>query len=105
MRSDNSRSAPRIGRQRGGAYVEAWSWSAPVDAFVREVIEERPLLNVCSGASDFGDVTMDKHHPRADVQGDWLSLPFGDDSFAAVFSDPPWNAGYKADTAHFVQEA
>lgn len=98
--------APKMtGRHRGGAYEDAWSWSAPVDSFVREVVTERPLLNVCSGATDFGDTAMDKYHPGADVRGDWLNLPFAADSFGAVFSDPPWNSGYKRDTALFVQEA
>jgi hypothetical protein len=41
----------------------------------------------------------------ADVKADWRDLPFSDDSYGAVFADPPWNSGYKADVALFVREA
>jgi hypothetical protein len=62
------------------------------------------LLNVCSGREPFGDVTMDRYEP-ANVQGDWVNLPFKRDSFGAVFADPPWNAGYKEQVSLFVNEA
>lgn len=85
-------------------YVEAFSWTASIQRFLEAVITERPLLNVCSGRTPWGDVTLDRYEP-ADVQGDWTRLPFADDSFAAVFADPPWNAGYKTQVAQFVREA
>jgi hypothetical protein len=47
---------------------------------------------------------MDRYE-AADVQGDWANLPFARDSFAAVFADPPWNAGYKCAVSDFVNEA
>jgi hypothetical protein len=84
-------------------YIEAFSWTGTIQRFLNEVVPERPLLNVCAGKTAWGDVTMDKFEP-ADVRGEWTSLPFGDDTFEAVFADPPWNAGYKEDCAAFVKE-
>ena len=85
-------------------YIEAFSWTDSIDAFLRENVRERPLLNVCSGKNPFGDVTMDKYEP-ADVNGEWTHLPFSRSSFAAVFADPPWNAAYKEQVSLFVNEA
>jgi hypothetical protein len=85
-------------------YREAFAWTRSIDDFIRWEIQEQPLLHVCSGSSDFGDVTLDKYEP-ADVEGDWTNLPFESDSFAAVFADPPWNSGYKSAVAEFMREA
>ena len=71
---------------------------------MRYHVTERPLLNVCSGASAFGDTTVDLYEP-ADVRASWTDLPFADDSYGAVFADPPWNSGYKSDVAAFMREA
>jgi hypothetical protein len=85
-------------------YREAFSWTRSIDEFVQHVVSETPLLNVCAGRSPWGDVTLDLHEP-ADVQGDWTQLPFDDDSFGAVFADPPWDSGHKAEVAAYVREA
>lgn len=86
-------------------YVEAFSWTATIDRFVRDVVTERPLLNVCSGRSAWGDVTIDLYEP-ADVVADWGGpWPFRSDAFAAVFADPPWNAGHRDRVASYVREA
>ena len=85
-------------------YIEAFSWTDSIDEFLRMQVVERPLLNVCSGKNKFGSVGMDKYEP-SDVQGDWTSLPFSRDSFAAVFADPPWNSGYKLAVSEFVNDA
>jgi hypothetical protein len=85
-------------------YVEAFSWPGSVSAFLSLYVSERPLLHVCSGRSDFGDTTCDLYEP-ADVKANWTALPFPDDSYAAVFADPPWNSGYKGDVAAFMREA
>jgi hypothetical protein len=74
------------------------------DDFIRWNVREKPLLNVCSGAGDFGDTTVDLYAP-ADVCADWTDLPFPADSYGAVFADPPWNSGYKSDVAAFMREA
>ncbi len=86
-------------------YIEAFSWTGTIQRFLDEVVTERPLLNVCSGKTRWGDaVTMDRYEP-ADVKGSWVFLPFGNDAFGAVFADPPWNGHYKSDVALFVREA
>jgi hypothetical protein len=85
-------------------YIRAFSWTDTIQRFLDEVVTERPLLNVCSGTTPWGDVTMDLYEP-ADTNGDWEELPFADDGFAAVFADPPWNGGHKKQVAAFVREA
>ena len=85
-------------------YIEAFSWTKTIQKFLDQVVKEHPLLNVCSGRTPWGDVTMDKYE-SSDVKGDWTSLPFDDNSFGAVFADPPWNAGYKKEVAQYVAEA
>lgn len=85
-------------------YIEAFSWTGSIQRFLDTVVTERPLLNVCSGRTPWGTVTMDRYEP-ATVQGSWTHLPFAEDSFQAVFADPPWNGGHKADVAAFVREA
>ena len=85
-------------------YVEAFSWDGRVDRFLAAYVRETPLLHVCSGRSSFGTTTLDLYEP-ADVKASWTDLPFPDDSYAAVFADPPWNSGYKADVAAFMREA
>lgn len=85
-------------------YVEAFSWPRGVSDLLAVVVRETPVLHVCSGRSDFGDTTCDLYEP-ADVQADWTALPFDDDSYGAVFADPPWNSGYKEAVADFMREA
>ncbi len=91
-----------------GRYVPAFSWHRSIEKFLEHVITESPLLHVCSGPhSRFGDVRADRHvMPHAPgVKADWLNLPFRDDSFAAVFGDPPWGLGYMKDCGDFCKEA
>lgn len=85
-------------------YIEAFSWTGTIQHFLEQVVTESPLLNVCSGTTLWGDVRMDYYEP-ADVNGSWTHLPFATDSFAAVFADPPWNAGYKKAVSEFVLDA
>lgn len=94
--------------KKGGRYVEAFSWHKDIEACLRELIHESPLLHVCSGPnSQFGAIRVDRHVrpiPPAAI-ADWTSLPFADNSFAAVFADPPWNIGYMKACADFCKEA
>lgn len=85
-------------------YVEAFKWTGTIQRFLDRVVIERPLLNVCSGRTAWGDVTLDQWEP-ASVNADWTALPFETDSFGAVFADPPWNGGHKQEVAAFVREA
>jgi len=91
-------------------YIKAFSWPKDIERFLKESIRERPLLNVCCGESLFGDVRMDKYNDYSlfappDVIGDMEELPFENDSFGAVFSDPPWYANYKQKSANFIKDA
>lgn len=86
-------------------YQKTWSWPPSVERFLVETIREAPLLNVCSGRTCFGHVRVDAHHPDATVKADWLKLPFTDNSFAAIFCDPPWYANYMKDCGTFMREA
>jgi hypothetical protein len=95
-------------KQMAGRYVPTFSWPGSIEKFVNHIITESPLLHVCAGPqSQIGDVRVDRHvtpHAPA-VKADWLALPFKDDSFGAVFADPPWGIGYMADSAKFCEEA
>ena len=93
--------------QRGNQltrYIEAFSWTDSIDKFVREMVIERPILNVCSGRVDFGDIKADLYEP-SDVRTDMVALPFADNSFGCVFCDPPWDASMKRKIASFCAEA
>lgn len=85
-------------------YREGFSWTGTVESFLLRVVVERPLLAVCSGRSDFGDVKCDRYE-LSDVRSDWRELPFKSDSFGAVFADPPWDAAYKRDVAAWMRES
>src|SRR4030065_1058655 len=85
-------------------YIEIFSWTGSIQAWLDKIVPERRLLNVCSARQAFGDVTIDLYEP-ADVRGNWMALPFLRDSFGAVFADPPWDAEYKQHVARFVREA
>lgn len=85
-------------------YVEAFSWSDSMRLWLETYVRERPALHVCSGRSEWGDTTVDLYEP-ADIRADWCSIPVASDSYASVFADPPWNSGYKEDSARFIREA
>jgi len=85
-------------------YREAFSWTRSIDEFVQWEVTEAPLLHVCSGRSEWGDTTVDLFEP-ADVKASWTDLPFPDDSYGAVFADPPWDSGHKMEVAAFMREA
>jgi len=91
-----------------GKYVPAFSWHSHISNFLATIVQEAPLLHVCAGpSSKFGDVRIDRHvapQPPGAI-ADWTALPFRDDSFAAVFADPPWNLGQMKSCADFCHEA
>jgi hypothetical protein len=94
-------------------YIPAFSWPHSIERFLKEIITEKPILNVCSGDSYFGDAQLERYYFPKDwyltngmkVKGDARALPFKDDSFGAIFSDPPWNAGWKVTCGVFCNEA
>jgi hypothetical protein len=84
-------------------YIEAFTWTNTIDNFLRVILTERPLLHVCAGKSDIGDVTIDKF-TRADITADMCDLPFKDNSFRAVFCDPPWDCSMRKEIARALPE-
>lgn len=89
--------------------MKAFSWPADIESFIRSIIIEKPILNVCAGESEFGDIRIDKFHSPyfypIDAKADMIALPFKNDAFGAVFCDPPWNDAYVKMTAQFCGEA
>lgn len=85
-------------------YIEAFSWPSNIQTFLETIIKEKPLLNVCSGATSWGDRTVDLFE-KADLHQDWTALDFPADTFGAVFADPPWDAAYKRQCSLFMHRA
>jgi hypothetical protein len=81
--------------KKGKTRLESsWVWNKSVTDFVRSRIRGRSL-NVCAGMSDLGDVRVDLDpKDRKAIKGDMSNLPFPDNSFDTVISDPPWRIGY-----------
>ncbi|MEM3670026.1 MAG: methyltransferase domain-containing protein, partial [Nitrososphaerota archaeon] len=52
-----------------------------------------PSLHVFCGESRLGDVRVDLF-TDADVRADGFRLPFRDNVFMSIVSDPPWNMPY-----------
>ena len=85
---------------------QSWVWREKVIDFVKDRIKGHSL-NVCAGKNLICDVNLDadtearfkgQYHLREFkgefVQGDMNDLPFDDESFDTVVSDPPWRIGY-----------
>lgn len=87
MKLVDDRIAPRSTTMR---YRSAWGFERPVRDLVRSWLEdcESPVVHVCSGASNIGDVQIDLFHPSADVRADARQLPV--DHVPTIVCDPPW---------------
>lgn len=96
-------------RARGGGveWRPAWKWPDEAEALIRDQLEDapRPVVNVCSGATEIGDLTLDLDHPRADVQADARALPLADETAGTVLMDPPWTIQNLAERQRFITEA
>ena len=94
---------------RSTRYVPAWSWPKEVAEFLKETITETPILHSGAGASDLGDIRIDKFkadlfHPM-DARADWNHLPFKDNAFGAVLMDPPWKVSAMKEISLAYREA
>jgi len=71
-----------------------WVWNETVTEFVKDRIEGHSL-NVCAGKNPLCDVNLDLDpQDRSIIRGDMINLPFEDNTFDTVVSDPPWKIGY-----------
>jgi hypothetical protein len=103
LQEDNGNRSGRTGIH----WRPAWEWPDKTKALILELLEDapHPILNVCSGATTLGDVTVDLHHPRADVHADARCLPLGDETVGTVLMDPPWTIQDFRERHRFVCEA
>jgi len=73
---------------------ESWVWSQKVEKLVKSRIIGKSL-NVCCGLSEIGDVKVDIAPLKEGIiKADMNELPFKDNSFDTVVSDPPWKLNF-----------
>jgi ubiquinone/menaquinone biosynthesis C-methylase UbiE len=73
---------------------KCWIWNKTVEDFVRCKVRGYSL-NVCAGMSPIGDVKVDIEPQTGGViKADMRNLPFEDNTFDTVVSDPPWKIGF-----------
>lgn len=96
----------RTGRT-GLHWRKAWIWPMETETLILEQLEDvpRPVVHVCSGSKTMGDLTIDLHHPRADVHADARQLPLEDESAGCVLMDPPWTIKDLRERHAFIREA
>jgi len=75
---------------------ESWVWPEKASDEIRKYMFGRgKSLNICSGLSDLGDIKLDIDPRSPAVQkADMENLPFADETFDVVLSDPPWKLGF-----------
>ena len=73
---------------------ECWVWNKTVEEFVKEKMKGY-TLNVCAGKSPLGDVKLDLDpQDKSIIKGDFSNLPFENEKFDTVISDPCWKIGF-----------
>lgn len=71
-----------------------WIWPETVTEFVTSRLQGKSL-NVCAGVNPLCTVNLDLDpKDRSIIKGDMRLLPFKDNEFDTVVSDPPWKIGY-----------
>lgn len=73
---------------------ESWVWESELEELIKQKMNGY-TLNVPCGTSKLGNVRVDldpQHNP--DYIADMRKLPFENNTFDTVISDPPWNLGY-----------
>lgn len=74
--------------------TKSWVWDKKVNDFAKERIIGKSI-NICAGLSNVGDVKIDLDPQNSSViKGDMINLPYEDESFDTVISDPPWKIGF-----------
>lgn len=72
----------------------SWVWNNKVTELVKKYVKGYSL-NCPAGLSDIGDVRGDGEPKSENVQlMDMASLPFPDNTFDTVISDPPWKINF-----------
>ena len=73
---------------------KCWVWNKKVSDFVKEKLYGHSL-NVCAGMNELGSVKLDLDpQDRSIIRGDMINLPFKENTFDSVVSDPPWKIGF-----------
>ena len=73
---------------------KAWIWNDTVTNFIKDKIKGYSL-NICAGKNPLCDVNIDiDPKDRSILKGDMRLLPFKENTFDTVISDPPWKIGY-----------
>ena len=73
---------------------KVWVWPWKVTKRLKRFINGKSI-NVCCGISKLGDVKVDLEPQRKGIiKADMNELPFEDNSFDTVISDPPWKLNF-----------
>ena len=73
---------------------KCWIWNETVTDFVKNLVRGYSL-NVCAGKNPICDVNVDLDPQNPGVsQADMRNLPFQDNVFDTIVSDPPWKIGF-----------
>jgi len=73
---------------------ECWIWDKKISDFVKEKLSGYSL-NVCAGMNELGSVKIDLDpKDKSILKGDMRDLPFKENTFDSVVSDPPWKIGF-----------
>ena len=76
-------------------FRRSWRWPHPIEEFFKLHFEGKYSLNVCCGQSSIGTVRVDiDPESKANHIADMRELPFKDNVFDIVGSDPPWKLGF-----------
>lgn len=74
--------------------TRSWVWDKKVNDFVKERVIGKSI-NICAGLSTVGDVKIDLDPKNSKIgRADMCNLPYKDEEFDTVISDPPWKIGF-----------
>jgi len=82
---------------------ESWVWPIQVVDLIRPYVAGYSI-NICNGLSELGDVKIDLE-PQSEevVKADMNHLPFTNETFDTVISDPPWKLSFFKRQAPFFE--